>query len=213
MLDGAVPLERRDGRGRFAAGGVALAARRGAVARGRSMRGCVEEAVKAGVEFRPGIGGEPRLRTSASQATHHDRRLRSDRRRRAGRPRVADRRRGRCFRRTLRRDFYRPHTIHMATGRGGYVGLVRVEDDRLDVAAAFDPAFVKAAGGLGPAAGVDPPRSRLAGCRTDLADAPWKGTPALTRRPRARRGGSACSSSATRPGTSSRSPARGWPGR
>ena len=47
---------------------------------------------------------------------------------------------------------YDSRTIHMATGRGGYVGLVRVEEDRLDIAAAFDADFVKSAGGLGLAA-------------------------------------------------------------
>ena len=77
--------------------------------------------------------------------------------------------------------FFAPGTIFMATGRGGYVGLVRVEDGRLDVAAAFDVAFVKASGGLGPAAdavlgGVGWPRV------PGLAELPWKGTPALTRR-------------------------------
>src|SRR5262249_38898638 len=42
-------------------------------------------------------------------------------------------------------------SIFMATAQGGYVGLVRVEEG-LDVAAAFDVGFVKAHGGLGPAA-------------------------------------------------------------
>ena len=51
-----------------------------------------------------------------------------------------------------RRAFYDSRTIHMATGRGGYVGLVRVEEDRLDIAAAFDADFVKSSGGLGLAA-------------------------------------------------------------
>jgi 2-polyprenyl-6-methoxyphenol hydroxylase-like FAD-dependent oxidoreductase len=71
----------------------------------------------------------------------------------------------------------------MATGRGGYVGLVRVEDGRLDMAAAFDPVFVKSVGGLGAAAetilrevGWPAPPA--------LAEEPWKGTPALTRRAR-----------------------------
>jgi flavin-dependent dehydrogenase len=78
-------------------------------------------------------------------------------------------------------DSYKPHAIHMATGRGGYVGLVRVEDERLDVAAAFDPAFVKSAGGLGAAAElillqVNWPVPR------GLSEAYWKGTPTLTRR-------------------------------
>jgi hypothetical protein len=78
--------------------------------------------------------------------------------------------------------FFAAGTIYMATGRCGYVGLVRVEDDRLDVAAAFDAGFAKAAGGLGPAAEVV-----LGGVGwpvpPGLADQPWKGTPALTRRP------------------------------
>ena len=43
----------------------------------------------------------------------------------------------------LSRDSYASGTIYMATGRHGYVGLVRVEDGRLDIAAAFDPGFVK----------------------------------------------------------------------
>jgi 2-polyprenyl-6-methoxyphenol hydroxylase-like FAD-dependent oxidoreductase len=77
---------------------------------------------------------------------------------------------------------YQPHAVYMAVGRGGYVGLVRVEDGRLDVAAAFDPAFVKSAGGLGAAAEVvlrevDWP------VPSGLATADWRGTPALTRRP------------------------------
>jgi flavin-dependent dehydrogenase len=77
---------------------------------------------------------------------------------------------------------YAAGRIHMATAAGGYVGLVRVENDRLDVAAAFDAAFVRERGGLGHAAdtvilaaGFD--------AVPDLADANWKGTPALTRRP------------------------------
>jgi menaquinone-9 beta-reductase len=77
--------------------------------------------------------------------------------------------------------FFSPGTIFMATARGGYVGCVRVEDDRLDVAAALDPAFVKEQGGLGSAAetvlgAVGWPRI------VGLAELPWKGTPALTRR-------------------------------
>jgi flavin-dependent dehydrogenase len=80
--------------------------------------------------------------------------------------------------------FYRPGTVYMSTARGGYVGLVRVEGDRLDVAAAFDADFVRACGGLGPAAEAVlettgwplPP---------GLAVLPWKGTPALTRTPAA----------------------------
>lgn len=38
--------------------------------------------------------------------------------------------------------------IHMVVGRGGYVGLVRLEDGRVDVAAALQPERVRDAGGL-----------------------------------------------------------------
>jgi len=77
-------------------------------------------------------------------------------------------------------DFYRPGTIFMACGFGGYVGLVRVEEGKLDIAAAFDGAFLKRMGGPGLAAAAIlgeagfPPIEGLAGL-------PWRGTPALTR--------------------------------
>lgn len=77
-------------------------------------------------------------------------------------------------------DFYQPGTIFMACAAGGYVGLVRREDARLTVAAAFDAEKVRRAGGLGKTAqeilnetGWPP----LPG----LATLPWRGTPALTR--------------------------------
>ena len=68
----------------------------------------------------------------------------------------------------------------MTCGAGGYLGLVRLEDDRLDLAAAFDAAWLRHVGGPGAAA------SQL------LSDAGWpgalictplpgRGTPALTR--------------------------------
>jgi 2-polyprenyl-6-methoxyphenol hydroxylase-like FAD-dependent oxidoreductase len=68
----------------------------------------------------------------------------------------------------------------MAYGTGGYVGLVRLEDGRLNVAAAFDTDVMKRAGGPGQAA---------AGILAEvgwpvpdhLADLPWRGTPPLTR--------------------------------
>jgi flavin-dependent dehydrogenase len=80
-------------------------------------------------------------------------------------------------------EFYRSGTIFMTCGPGGYVGLVRLEDSRLDIAAAFDRAWLRKAGGPGVAA------ARL------LAEAgwpavprlqalAWRGTMALTRRPR-----------------------------
>lgn len=80
-------------------------------------------------------------------------------------------------------DWVGPGTIFMATGRGGYVGLVRVEGGRLDAAAALDAAFVREAGGPGPAAAHI---VRAVGWPDilGLAEARWKGTPPLTRHPR-----------------------------
>lgn len=79
---------------------------------------------------------------------------------------------------------YRAGVIHMAVGRGGYVGAVRLEDGRLDLAAAFDAPFVRAAGGLGAAAAAI---LRQAGSPPvpGVELLAWKGTPALTRRPAA----------------------------
>jgi 2-polyprenyl-6-methoxyphenol hydroxylase-like FAD-dependent oxidoreductase len=81
-------------------------------------------------------------------------------------------------------DFYAPGTIYMATGRGGYVGLVRLEDDRLDIAAAFDSTFVRSSGGMCEAARL---LLNATGWPVPLAldNLPWKGTPALTRTPTA----------------------------
>jgi flavin-dependent dehydrogenase len=76
--------------------------------------------------------------------------------------------------------WYSAGTIYMACGTGGYAGLVRLEDGRLDIAAALDPGVVKQAGGLGPAVAAIlhetgwPPVPGLA----DLA---WHGTPLLSR--------------------------------
>jgi len=140
----------------------------------------VEEAVAAGVEFRPGIVvsreseflTRARVVIIASGLTGGDTIPTPGSRIGAGVVLPSE---------TAPR-FYGSHTIHMATGRGGYVGLVRVEDNRLDVAAAFDAAFVKSAGGPGAAA-----KAILRDVKwpvpSALADSPWRGTPALTRRP------------------------------
>ena len=73
--------------------------------------------------------------------------------------------------------------LHMAIGRHGYVGLVRLEDGALNVAAAFDGAALAAAGG--PAAAASQVL-REAGFEPlpALALADWQRTPALTRRSR-----------------------------
>lgn len=75
---------------------------------------------------------------------------------------------------------YTPGTIYMACRPRGYVGFVRQEDGRLNIAAAFEPAYVKACGGLGPAAAEV---VAAAGCAVPagLAEAAWRGTALLTR--------------------------------
>ncbi len=78
---------------------------------------------------------------------------------------------------------YHPGTIFMAAGRRGYVGLVRVEDGSLNIAAAFETDLVRSLGSPARAASAIldesgfPPVPAL-----DAAD--WRGTPALTRRAR-----------------------------
>lgn len=76
---------------------------------------------------------------------------------------------------------YREGTIYMACGRGGYAGMVRLEDGRLDVAAALDPIHVKESGGPGPAVAALLANAGLPAIG-ELAAQPWRGTPRLTRR-------------------------------
>jgi flavin-dependent dehydrogenase len=78
-------------------------------------------------------------------------------------------------------DFYGPGTIFLACGRGGYLGLVRLEDGRLDLAAACDVGWLRRAGGPGRAAAAlldEVGWPAVPG----LATAAWRGTPRLTRR-------------------------------
>jgi flavin-dependent dehydrogenase len=72
-------------------------------------------------------------------------------------------------------------TLRMACGAAGYVGITAVEDGRVDIAAAIDPATLAAAkspgqllGGLLREAGLPPMHT--------LEAAHWRGTPLLTRR-------------------------------
>jgi flavin-dependent dehydrogenase len=78
---------------------------------------------------------------------------------------------------------YREGVIHMAVGRTGYVGLSRVEDGSLNVAAALTPDSLREADSP-----VDVVVSLLSECGwPDLPALPsegWTGTPELTRRPR-----------------------------
>ncbi|MDX9975767.1 MAG: FAD-dependent oxidoreductase, partial [FCB group bacterium] len=78
-------------------------------------------------------------------------------------------------------DTYEPGIIHMACGAGGYVGLVRIEDGRLNIAAAFALGFMKGAGGMGPAAAAVLESAGFPSV-PDLNALSWRGTPALTRR-------------------------------
>jgi flavin-dependent dehydrogenase len=78
-------------------------------------------------------------------------------------------------------DYYQEGTVFMAVVKGGYLGLVRVEDRQLNLAAAFDRKFLKECGDPGTAA-----ERILKGARFPTAsafrDALWHGTPSLTRR-------------------------------
>lgn len=75
---------------------------------------------------------------------------------------------------------YLSGTVAMAVDRRGYVGLTRLEDGRLNVAAALDPAATMRAGGLGSCAADIVAQAGLPPVpMLDKAD--WKGTPLLTR--------------------------------
>lgn len=78
-------------------------------------------------------------------------------------------------------SFFSEHVIHMACGEGGYVGAARVENGLVDIAAAFDSDFVRAKGGLGPAAESILDQAGFP-VWSGFADLPWRGTPPLTRR-------------------------------
>jgi flavin-dependent dehydrogenase len=80
-------------------------------------------------------------------------------------------------------DYYGRHSVFMAVGRAGYVGMVRLEDGRLNVAAALEPEFVRRLRTPGAAA-----RAILAEARfvpvAALETARWQGTAALLRQTR-----------------------------
>ena len=71
----------------------------------------------------------------------------------------------------------------MAVGRGGYVGLVRVEDGSLNVAAAFERRFLRAVGGPAPASALLLEESGFPAVPA-LGEAEWRGTVSLTRETR-----------------------------
>ncbi len=75
--------------------------------------------------------------------------------------------------------YYEPGTIYMACTRDGYVGVVRLEDGRLDVASAMDRGRMRNSGG---AATVVSEILRAAGFPALPVAAPFRGTLPLTRR-------------------------------
>jgi flavin-dependent dehydrogenase len=76
---------------------------------------------------------------------------------------------------------YGPNIIHMAIGSGGYVGIVRLEDERLNVAAALGVDYVRSLRGLAAAATHIIEESGLPSIPA-LRNHRWQGTPPLTRR-------------------------------
>ncbi|MFI5455340.1 MAG: NAD(P)/FAD-dependent oxidoreductase [Isosphaerales bacterium] len=80
-------------------------------------------------------------------------------------------------------DSYGNHTIFMAVGRAGYVGVVRMEDGRLNVAAAFEPEFVRRLGTPGAAAAAVLAEAGLVPIAA-LERSQWQGTARLARRTR-----------------------------
>jgi menaquinone-9 beta-reductase len=77
--------------------------------------------------------------------------------------------------------FYRAGSIYMACGSGGYLGLVRREDGRLNLAAALDVAWIQESGGPGNAAAVLIDQVGWPAI-SHLSELSWRGTPGLTRR-------------------------------
>jgi flavin-dependent dehydrogenase len=77
---------------------------------------------------------------------------------------------------------HRSGAIHMAVGSGGYVGSVHLEDGRLNVAAALDPALLRRVRSPGEAVAQVLAEAGAAPL-PDSAGNAWRGTPPLTRRP------------------------------
>lgn len=78
-------------------------------------------------------------------------------------------------------DYYERGRIYMACASGGYVGLVRLEDGRVDVAAALDREFSRAHSGPPNAATKILQQSNLP-VPESLSTTHWAGTEALTRK-------------------------------
>ncbi|HEY9870262.1 MAG TPA: lycopene cyclase family protein [Candidatus Obscuribacterales bacterium] len=77
-------------------------------------------------------------------------------------------------------EHYRAGTIYMACTDGNYVGVVRLPDGRLDLAAAFEPRFLKQSGSPGAAAERTLQAAGLAPI-SGIRDLHWQGTVPLNR--------------------------------
>ena len=75
---------------------------------------------------------------------------------------------------------FRERILYMAVGDGGYVGLVRLEDNSLDIAAAMDPGYVRSRESVGHAAAEIVASAGLS--KLPLEKLAWRGTPRLTQR-------------------------------
>jgi flavin-dependent dehydrogenase len=78
-------------------------------------------------------------------------------------------------------DSIAPGGVSMSVAKGGYVGMVRLANDQLDIAAAFDKKFLTEQGGPAAAAARVLEASQVS-LPADLFRAHWFGTPALTHR-------------------------------
>ena len=74
-----------------------------------------------------------------------------------------------------------PGVLQMAVGRGGYVGLVRVEGGQINLACAFDPPMLRSSGGAAAACQAILTEAGFA-APSGLEGAAWQLTAALSRR-------------------------------
>ncbi len=77
-----------------------------------------------------------------------------------------------------------PGELHMLVDRVGYLGIVRLPDDRIDLAAAFDARRARDAGGPAVAAAMLLTRHGMPMLGESARAARWRGTPTLSRRRR-----------------------------
>ncbi len=74
--------------------------------------------------------------------------------------------------------------VQMNVGRGGYVGVVRLDERTTNIGASLDPRWTKSLGGPGPAVSAVLEECRAVGAADAARGCRWMGTPLLTRRRR-----------------------------